>query len=131
MKSDIDVHEIVLGVLFALFGLTQLQLLNQSTILGLDLLGSVHTFSSGGHTATISWAMIGAIAILAITMWTNDWTPSLTAGIDIWIIIVTVWLILAPPFVPILESVLTDSMLPGIIAFTIQMIGYGSASYLQ
>jgi hypothetical protein len=131
MRADIEVHEIIMGAFFSVFSLVQVNLIEQSTILGFDLLGSVHTFTGGGDTASITPAMLGMIVILAFTMYSNDWSPSLYAGMDIWIIVVTVWLIIAPPFVPILEAMIETSMLPGLVAFLIQVVGYGSASYLQ
>lgn len=131
MRANIEYHEIALGALFGLFSLVSVGLLSQSTILGIDLLTPLYSFSAGSSTVTVTVAMVASLAILAGTAISNDWDASVRSGITFWAVVATVGLIIMPPFMPLVESLISSSFAGGVVAFVVQMMGFASVSYLQ
>jgi len=83
-------------------------------------LGSDHSFSIANILAIASLGYVGA---------TNEWGADGLSAMQAWIVIATVALIVAPPFVPILETTLAETP-AGIFAALLQIGGYATFSYL-
>lgn len=129
-RADLDALEVIGGIVFVAFGLVQTQVL-PSKILGFDLLTSLHTFSGGGDTADITIAMLASLTILGMTLYSNDFDFSGWSALDLFLFVSTVWLILAPPFVPIVESFVSEGSWGAMLAVGIQSLGYGFLSWVN
>lgn len=125
---NVDMEDFVPLVLFSIAGLVSLGLATQWP--GASYLQEgFWAFSDSGTTVTISWGMIVSLSSLGAIMYTNSVTWSSLGGIQLWLVLVTIWLILAPPFVPILGALLS-SQFAAMIAFIIQTTGAGSLAYM-
>ena len=93
--------------------------------MGFDLGQAV--WESGDHYLSI--ANLGALATLAYVAYSNDWSNAHLSSVQIWIIIATVGLIIAPPFFPVLEGTLTETP-AALVAAGIQIGGYVTFSYV-
>jgi hypothetical protein len=129
-RGDLEAIEVLGSVFFVAFGLVQTEVL-PSMILGLDLQMSLLSLSGGGDTATITPAMIGSLAILGGTLYNNDVEFDAWMALDLWLFVVTIWLILAPPFVPIIEGLIATGGWGGMVAVAIQSLGYGFLSWVN
>jgi hypothetical protein len=129
-RSDIEALEVVGGVFFVVFGLVQTKVI-PSKVLGFDLLMSLFSISGGGDTATITPAMVASLAILVATLYNNDVEFDTWAALDFWLFLVTIWLILSPPFVPIIEGLIASGGWGGVVAVAIQSLGYGFLSWVD
>jgi hypothetical protein len=129
-RAQIEALEVVGGVFFVAFGLVQTKVL-ESEILGFDLLMPLFEISGGGDTATITPAMIASLAILFGTLYNNDIEFNTWAALDFWLFLVTIWLILSPPFVPIIEGLIASGGWGGMVAVAIQSLGYGFLSWVD
>jgi hypothetical protein len=98
----------------------------QSSPFGLDLATAVYE-PGAGHSFTI--ANLGAILTLGYVAYTNDWDGAALTGTQIWVVIATVGLIVAPPFYPPLAETLAGST-AAMIALLIQIGGYVTFSFL-
>lgn len=94
------------------------------------LTDALWTFSADGYTTQISIAILLSLSAVAIVMATNDVGFGTLTTVQIWVVLVTVWLILAPPFVPLLSAVLESSQWAGFVAFLIQSVGITILGFL-
>jgi len=97
-----------------------------STIGGIELgetlldLGSDHGFSV---------ANVLAIATLGYVAYTNDWGGGMMTGIQAWIVLATIGLLIAPPFLPIVQDTLAQYP-ANVFALVVQVGGFISFSYV-
>ena len=70
------------------------------------------------------------LAALVIAFATNRPDFSDMATVETWAALATIGLVLAPPFSPAVESLISSSQIAGIIAVVIQAGGFYSLSYL-
>jgi asparagine N-glycosylation enzyme membrane subunit Stt3 len=98
-----------------------------STIAGFDLGATVLDLGSG-HAFSV--ANVAAILCLAWVAYSNDWSSDMAlTGIQAWLVIATVGLLIAPPFFPVLESTLASTP-AALAALFIQAGGFVTFSYL-
>lgn len=81
-----------------------------------------------GEGHMISIAAILALASLGWVAYSNDWSGNLS-WIQAWVVIATVTLIIAPPFVPALEGTLAATP-AAFLALVVQIGGYLTFSYI-
>lgn len=86
-------------------------------------------FSLGPETQ-ISYATVVAIAAIALVLWTNKPQLDVYGGIQAWVVIVTIGLILAPPFVPLISNWMAAEPWLGIVSFLLQTTGYTVVSFM-
>lgn len=95
---------------------------------GADFLAQgFYTFAEGGTSVTLSVGAVLQILSLFVALYTNDLSFSALGGIQLWLVIVTIWLVLAPPFMPILDAYLSGS--GAVVAFLVQTVGFGVTGY--
>jgi hypothetical protein len=97
-----------------------------STIMGFDLSSSLLDLGSG-HAFSV--ANIGAMLTLGYVAYTNHWKMDSLSGVQAWVVIATVGLLIAPPFFPVLESTLAATP-AAFAALLIQVGGYVTFSYI-
>lgn len=96
-----------------------------STFMGVDLAASFDF--GGGHS--ISVANLAAIGMLGYVAYTNDWDGgAVFNGIQGWLVIATVGLLIAPPFYPVLADTLLEGF-AAIVALVVQAGGFVTFSY--
>lgn len=83
-----------------------------------------------GPETSITYATVVALAALAVVIWTNKPRLNIYGGIQAWLVVVTVALILAPPFVPLLGHYIGSNMILGIVSFVVQTTGYVIISFM-
>ena len=96
----------------------------------LSLSSTLWSTTADGYTTQISLGIILSSVALAYVLWTNDLGWRGWSGLQIWVVAVTFWLILSPPFVPIMDMLLAGSEFAKLAAFTLQTIGFSTVSYL-
>jgi hypothetical protein len=99
-------------------------------LVGTDILPFVNLGDTLLTTGSIDWtigrgtALVSLIAVLV----NRDASVFDTGGIDLWVAYATIGLVLAPPFLPALESTLAEQP-AAIIAFVVQSIGFTLVSW--
>ena len=97
-----------------------------STMLGFDL-GATYDLGAG-HGFSI--ANILAIVCLGYVAFTNDWSGNIAwKGIQGWLVVATIGLLIAPPFLPLLENSLAAGP-AALAALAIQAGGFVTFSYV-
>jgi len=123
-----DIPDAALSPLFVIFSMVTLGLV-PAQYFGVDLSSSVLEFTaSSGQTTVISIAMVGSLAVLAYAYYTNRQDISSMERVEMWIVVGTVALILAPPFVPIISELLNGTVASW-LALVVISGGYYSLSF--
>jgi hypothetical protein len=91
---------------------------------GFDLAAALDL--GGGHR--ISFAAFVALGCLAYVAYTNDWSGHLS-WVQGWIIVATITLIVAPPFVPLLAESIAAAP-AAFVALAVQAGGYMAFSFV-
>jgi len=125
----LDGNDLLALPVFMLGSLGQLGFLSLS-VAGISLSTVLYSITADGYTTQISLGLILSVAALAYVMWTNDLGWRGWSGLQIWLVIVVVWLVLSPPFVPIMKTLLLGSTWGGFVAFVLQTVGFSTLSYL-
>jgi len=128
MQGKLDIPDAVVSPFFVLSSAIALGLVNFS-LAGFDFASTALEFSGSGFTTTISYATIVSIIALATAYATNRRDFSRMGGLELWVVIATVALVITPPFVPILQTLLSNKV-AGLVAIVIQAGGYYSLSYM-
>jgi len=116
--------EFALVVPFSLGALVSLGLVAGDVVPIIDL--SDVLLSIGG--VDITWARGLSIGALVFVTVNRDASLSDTNGLDLWIAYATIGLVIAPPLLPPLESMISEQP-AALIAFAIQTLGFGFVSF--
>ncbi|RXK46602.1 hypothetical protein [Halorientalis pallida] len=128
MEGKFDIPDSVLSPFFVLFSAVSLGLIG-FTPLGFDLGSTALEFSADGYATQISFAGILSLLILLVAYATNRGDKSGPQPLQLWLVVTTFALVIVPPFAPLLNAFLGETI-PGIIAIVIQAGGYYSLSYM-
>jgi len=128
MEGKFDIPDSVLSPFFVLFSAVSLGLIG-FTPLGFDLGSTALSFSADGYATEISYAGILSLIVLLIAWATNRGDKSGPQPLQLWLVVTTFALVIVPPFVPLLNAFLGETI-PSIIAIVIQAGGYYSLSYM-
>ncbi|WP_324758170.1 hypothetical protein [Haloarcula montana] len=123
-----DLPDAALSPIFVAASMISLGLID-SQWFGIDFANAVYTFSGSSGSTEITIATVISLAVIGYAYYTNRQDISSFERLEIWIITATVALILAPPFVPILEDLVSGGDFPAFIALIIQAGGYYSLSF--
>jgi hypothetical protein len=123
-----DLPDAALSPIFVVASMISLGLI-PSEWFGIDFANAVYTFSGSSGSTEITIATVISLAVIGYAYYTNRQDLSQFERLEIWIITATVALILAPPFVPILEDLISGGDFPAFIALIIQAGGYYSLSF--
>ena len=126
-RGEFDTLDIVASPLFALGALTDNNIIDAPTVMGWNPADII--WQAGAHTE-VTWATLLSIIALGFVIYTNKPSVSVYGGVQAWMVITTVGLVLAPPFVPIVEQFITHNQLVGFLAFSLQSSGYAVISWL-
>lgn len=125
-KNTVDLIDVPSIIVFVVGGFVTLGFTGSSFVLwGFD--PSAPVFTLPGSTE-ISAAMVLQAAALGAVFVTNQPELDLSSGIEAWLFIVTLGLVIAPPFVPMLDTLLGMTA-AGIVAFLIQSFGISIVAY--
>lgn len=127
VRGKFDVLDMLAFPIFSFTALTDNGLLPHIEVLGWS--ASDVLWSAGAHTE-ITWATLISILALTLVIATNRPKISVYGGIQSWIILTTAVLVIAPPFVPLLDGIIVSSNIVGFLAFTAQSSGYLAASWM-
>jgi hypothetical protein len=128
MEGKFDIPDSILSPLFVLFSCVSLGLVGLEPF-GFDLAGTALSFSADGYATEISYAGILSLIVLLIAFATNRGDESGPTSLQLWLVVATFALVIVPPFAPVLNAFLGETI-PGIIAIFIQAGGYYSLSYM-
>jgi hypothetical protein len=126
MKGQIDPIDLLAFPVFLLGGALELGLLDSFSIVGLNPTDTL--FSLGPETA-ISYATLAMLVTFSAVLVTNEWSMDAWGTINGYLAVATLILIISPPLIPAMESLLGSSSIAGLFAFTIQSAGYAAVSY--
>jgi hypothetical protein len=124
MKGQIDPLDLAALPLFLFGSLFELGLVDFS-LGGVSLSETV--FALGG--TDISLAVILMLGALGAVIYTNEWEFDADGGITTWVVVATLGLIIAPPFVPALSEFLAQDIAAS-AALLVQTAGYTIVSYM-
>ena len=125
----LDSEDLLMLPVFMVGSMGQLGFLSLS-VFGISLADVLYSFSADGYTTQISLGLLLSTVALLVVLWTNDLGWRGWSGLQIWLVITVVWLVLSPPFVPIMSTLLLGSEWGAFGAFVIQTIGFSTLSYL-
>lgn len=125
----LDGEDLIALPIFMIGSMGQLGFLSLS-VAGISLADVLYSFSADGYTTQISLGLVLSISALGYVLWTNDLGWRGWSAMQIWLVIAVVWLVLSPPFVPIMSTLLMGSEWGAFGAFVLQTIGFSTLSYL-
>jgi len=130
MATDkLDINDAALSPIFVFTSAISLGLINPQWF-GIDFSNEIATFTaSSGQTTVVTLATILSLAVVGYAYFTNRNDFSQFSKLEGWIVIATVALVVAPPFMPVVSEFLSGD-LPGFIALMVQAGGYYTLSYL-
>ena len=126
MMGRIDIDDMMVSPVFVLAAAVAAGLI-QFAPFGVDLASDVITFTS---ETGLSPADIISILCIGVVIATNKPSLSMMSGIEMWVAVATLGLVLAPPFAPVIESFIQGSTVVGLVSVIIQAGGFYSLSYL-
>lgn len=126
MMGRIDIDDMVVSPFFVIASCIAVGLF-PGTIMGVDFASNLIDF---GNNAGLSIANIVAITSIGVVIASNEPDLSAMSGVETWVAIATIGLVLTPPFAPALETFLSSSDIIGILSVSVQSGGLYSLSYL-
>jgi hypothetical protein len=123
----IDINDAVVSPFFVLASGVAAGLF-ELTLFGHDLADPL--WSAAASSATISIANAIAVIALLVALASNKPKFSKMSGIEVWTVVATVGLVMAPPFMPVLQEMMGSHQLIGLVAVMVQAGGFYSLSYL-
>lgn len=129
MENRIDLNDAFVSPFFVLASGVQARLF-ELVLFGFDFASSVMVIGSGPTAITISAAKVISILAIGVAIATNKPDLDSMGAVQTWTAIATIGLVLAPPFSPMLESLIQSSAIAGIVALVVQSAGYYTLSYL-
>lgn len=123
--GKLDLNDAFISPLFVISAAVDAKLVD-FTIWGFDFANPLMSFSDG---AAISTATVFSLLSLVIAYLTNRPDFSAMGVIQTWVAVATVALVIVPPFMPILDGILSVSIV-GLIAVVIQASGFYTLAYL-
>lgn len=128
MFGRIDWDDRLLGAVFLLSSAVSVGLLTvPGTTIFTDALLS---FGPSDAVVEVSLSRVISLAALVATIATNRTDFSQLVGVEWWVAITTIGLVIAPPFAPIIEHFLNASPVAGAVSIALQAGGYATISYL-
>lgn len=130
MFGRIDWDDRVASVFFLFGSAINAGVVKGPSILGWYLGDVVYVLGSGPGAVEVTGAKVLALVALFGTIATNRTDFSKLVGIEYWIAITTIGLVIAPPFMPLVESLITGSIIIGLFSIMLQAGGFYAISYL-
>jgi len=128
-EGKIDVNDSLVSPFFVLASGVQANLFDL-VLFGFDFSSTIVQVGSGAESVEITAARIIAVSAILVALATNQPDFDAMSFIQVWAAIATIGLVLAPPFSPALQSLITGSTVAGLVALITQAGGYYSLSYL-
>jgi len=130
-RNQVDLIDLGNYFVYFIFSFLSFEWMNwQLPILNTDLNFALLTFSSPTQEVAITFPRLALIASLVYLLWTNDLNWDAYSAFQIFAVFALVWMIISPPFVPIMYVLVQDVAISSIIAFFIQSIGYAVVMYM-
>ena len=126
-KGEVDALDLAAMPIFLISGFFSMEIVTNVAPWGFN---PAEAFLVLGPSTEIAPADVTSFLALAIVLWTNDVELDLNGGIQVWVILVTILLVLATPFVPIVAHYTSSSVVAGMVALAFQSLGYTAASVL-
>lgn len=129
-EMQLDYNDFVALPLFLIGSLGTLGLISFE-LAGISLADTLVTFTSdGGFQSSITIGTLLALLGLGIVLYTNSLSFDTMSSLQGWMTAIILWLILSPPFVPLMDQLVVASDVGSLVAVTIQSVGFGYLSYL-
>lgn len=127
MFGRIDWDDRALGAVFLLSSAVSLGLV---TVPGTTLFSdTLVSFGPSEHLIEVSISRAVSLGALLATIATNRTDFSSLTGVEMWVAIAMVGLVIAPPLAPVIAYYLESSFIAGGFAIIIQAAGFGVVSY--
>ena len=128
MQGKIDLNDAVVSPFFVLASGVASGLFSL-TLFGWDFSADLFVMGSGTGAVGISTANIIALVALAVAYVTNKPRIDEMQLVETWTAIATAGLVVAPPLMPMVESLIQSSALAGLVALIVQAGGFYALSY--
>jgi len=99
------------------------------SVFGIGLGDTIFQFAADGYTTQFTLGIVLSLAGLGVILFTNDLDWRAWSMFQIWLVAAVVWMVLSPPFVPVMKSLMLGSDLGGMAAFIIETVGVGFLSW--
>lgn len=126
--GEVDFVDLLAFPVFLLGGLQQTGIMDPITFEGYSVMDVLVDLPA---TDGITVAMLLSLGSIAVVLATNR--PSIRNGLSLaqyWVVVVMFGLIVAPPFIPIIDGLIESSVAVGFVALLIQSAGYMLLSWL-
>ena len=130
-NNQLDLIDAIPGLMYLFGSLASVGLVSMTLpVLDLSLVETIWSLSAQGETVTFSLATLLSIAGLGWILWTNNLSLRAMGSAQIFIAIAVVGLVIAPPFIPILDALLMGSDFAAVVSLGIQWYGVINLSYM-
>lgn len=128
--GEVDPFDLLLFPWFFTAGLLNVEVIGPAEFLGVSSSEVLLAFGSGQAETEITLALILTVVPFLLALVTNDWGFSAATGIQIYLVLATIGIMILPPFMPLLEYALSNSEAAAVVSLFIQSSGYISISYM-
>jgi len=90
---------------------------------------SMVLWEHGEATTAFTLATLIGLMVIGYVLYTNNFSLSVAGGVTIWTVVIVVGLMLAPPFLPIVSDLITETA-GAWVAFALQAAGYVVISFM-
>jgi len=128
MYGRIDWDDRVFGAAFLLSSAVSLGML---TVPGTSMFSDT-MLTIGGSTAAAEFSLAKLVSLVALmaAIVSNRTDFSRLTSVEWWVAVVTIGLVIAPPFAPLIQHFLHSSFIAGAFAIAVQAGGFAIISYL-
>lgn len=129
-KNEVDIEDILNYFVYFVFSFLSFEWMDwQIPVINTDLNFVLYTFNSPLQEVSITFPRVVLFLSLCYLLWTNDLNLDTRSASQLFIIGALAWMVISPPFVPMMYLVTSDVAFASIIAFFIQSLGWALVMY--
>lgn len=129
-RNQFDAEDFANYAVYFIFSFLSFEWMNwQIPVINTDLNFVLHTFSTGTQEISITFPRLVLIGSLGYLLYTNDLDLTSHSASQIFVVFSLIWMVISPPFVPIMQALVSDVATASIGAFFVQSLGWGIVMY--
>ena len=129
-RNQVDLEDLANYLVYFFFSFLSFEWMQKDIpLIGTDLNFELMTFAGPMQEITLTFPRLVLILSLGYLLWTNDLDWSAYTAFQVFAVVALVWMVISPPFVPIMYMLVSEYWFASIAAFFIQSVGFGAVMY--
>ena len=130
-RNQVDLVDLANYFVYFVFSFLSFEWMNWTLpVINTDLNFALMTFATPTQEIAITFPRLALVGSLAYLLWTNNLDWSAYSAFQVFAVISLVWMIISPPFVPIMYAITHEVAIASVVAFFIQSIGFAVVIYM-